>query len=106
VSPYQPRLAWQLWFAAMSTPERYPWTVHLVWKLLHGDSGVLSLLATNPFPGDPPRFVRASLYRYRFAPPGNPEGVWWERTLVGGWLPPVSADDPRLLRFLAAHGWR
>src|SRR6185312_3750423 len=39
VAPYQYRIDWQIWFAAMSTPDRYPWTLHLVWKLLHGDRG-------------------------------------------------------------------
>jgi hypothetical protein len=105
VAPYQPRFAWQIWFAAMSTPEHYPWTLHLVWKLLHNDPGTLSLLATNPFPDDPPRWVRARLYRYAFAPPDDPEGRWWQRTLVGTWLPPLSADDVRLRRFLATRGW-
>ena len=51
VAPYQYRLDWQIWFAAMSTPERYPWTLHLVWKLLHNDRGALSLLANDPVPG-------------------------------------------------------
>jgi hypothetical protein len=32
-------LDWQMWFAAMGTPEEYPWTIHLVWKLLHNDPG-------------------------------------------------------------------
>src|SRR5581483_4956971 len=50
VAPYQPRLDWQIWFAAMSSPEHYPWMLHLVWKLLHDDPGTLGLLATNPFP--------------------------------------------------------
>src|SRR5439155_3469493 len=49
VAPYQERIDWQIWFAAMSTPERYPWTLHLVWKLLQDDPGALSILATNPF---------------------------------------------------------
>jgi len=105
VAPYQPRLDWQIWFAAMSVPERYPWTVHLIWKLLHNDRGVLGLLANDPFPDHPPRTIRAQYYRYEFAPPGNPEGVYWRRTLLGTWIPPLSADDPRLRRFLAAHGW-
>jgi hypothetical protein len=87
----------------MSSPERYPWTVHFVWKLLHNDPGTLSLLDGNPFPTDPPRFVRARLYVYRFAPSGS--GRWWDRTLLGDWLPPMSAADPRLLAFLRAHGW-
>jgi len=105
VAPYQPRIDWQIWFAAMSVPERYPWTAHLIWKLLHNDAGALSLLANNPFPDHPPRFIRARYYRYEFAPPGNPEGLYWRRTLLGNWIPPLSADDPRLLRFLTAHGW-
>jgi len=103
VSPYQPRLAWQLWFAAMSTPERYPWTLRLVWKLLHADPSALALLESNPFPDAPPRFIRADLYRYRFAAPGS--GVWWRREKLGPWLPPLGSDDPRLLRFLRAYGW-
>ena len=60
---------------------------------------------TLPFPEAPPRFIRAELYRYRFAPTGSPDGAWWERALVGAWLPPLSADDSRLLNFLAAHDW-
>jgi hypothetical protein len=105
IAPYQPRIDWQIWFAAMSTPEQYPWTLHFVWKLLHNDPGTLSLLATNPFPEKPPRYIRAQFYRYEFAPPGDPTGAWWKRTLLGSWLPPLSADDPRLRRFLAAYGW-
>ncbi len=105
VAPYQERIDWQIWFAAMSTPERYPWTLHLVWKLLHADRGALSLLANDPFPDAPPRWIRARLYRYEFEPAGDPSGAWWKRTLVDEWLPPLSADDPRLRRFLVAHGW-
>jgi len=105
VSPYHERIDWQIWFAAMSSPQRYPWTVHLVWKLLHNDRGALGLLANDPFPGAPPRYIRARLYRYRFAPLGDPSGAWWTRTPLGDWLPPLSADDPRLRRFLEAYGW-
>jgi hypothetical protein len=89
----------------MSTPDRDPWVAYLAWKLLHGDRSVLALLANDPFPDAPPRYIRAQLYRYEFAPPGDPSGLWWQRTLLGSWLPPLSADDPRLRRFLAAHGW-
>jgi hypothetical protein len=105
IAPYQLRLDWQMWFAAMYSPEQYPWTLNLVWKLLHNDPGALSLFAGNPFPNRPPRYVRATLYRYSFAPPGNPHGLWWNRTALGLWLPPFSKDDPRLLRFLAVNKW-
>ena len=105
VAPYQPRLDWQMWFAAMSTPDQYPWTVHLIWKLLHNDPGALSLFGGNPFPKKPPHYIRAVLYRYRFVPPGNPRGDWWKREPLGVWLPPLSADDPRLIQFLTRAGW-
>jgi hypothetical protein len=105
VSPYQPRLDWAIWFAAMAGPEQYPWTLHVVWKLLHNDPDTLSLFAGNPFPQAPPRFVRARLYKYEFAPIGNPEGAWWRRTLLNDWLPPLSTDDPRLVQFLRGYDW-
>jgi hypothetical protein len=105
IAPYQPRLDWQMWFAAMSTPDEYPWTLHLIWKLLHNDPGALSLLGGNPFPEKPPHYIRAVLYRYQFARPGNPEGNWWTRQELGFWLPPLSADDPRLLDLMKREGW-
>jgi hypothetical protein len=103
VSPYHYRLDWQMWFAAMTVPRREPWAVHLIWKLLHGDRAALDLLANDPFPGTPPRFVRARLYHYRFARPGG--DLIWERELIGDWLQPMSADDARLIGFLTQHGW-
>jgi len=104
VAPYQPRIDWQIWFAAMASPAEYPWTLHFVWKLLHNDPGTLSLLASNPFPGAPPHFIRARLYRYRFAPLGDP--AWWKREPIGQWLPALSLDDSELQRFLTAMDWR
>jgi len=105
ISPYHYRLDWQIWFAAMSSPERYPWTLHFVWKLLHNDGGTLSLLANNPFPDDPPRYIRADLYRYEFTPINDRSGAWWKRTRIGIWLPALSREDQTLRRFLAYYGW-
>ena len=105
IAPYQPRLDWQMWFAAMSTPNQYPWTLNLVWKLLHNDPGALSLFGGNPFPEKPPHYIRATLYHYEFVRPGTPEGNWWKREELGLWLPPLSASDPRLLNFLQLAGW-
>jgi hypothetical protein len=105
ISPYQYRLDWQIWFAAMASPDQYPWTLHLIWKLLHNDAGTLSLLANNPFPSAPPHYIRAELYRYEFAPPNDPAGAWWKRRRIRAWLPALSAEDQGLWRFLAAYGW-
>jgi hypothetical protein len=105
IAPYQLRLDWQMWFASMSSPAAYPWTLNLVWKLLHNDRGALSLFAANPFPAKEPRFVRAVAYRYRFADPGTRDGSWWVRERLGLWLPPLSAESKDLRRFLEAYGW-
>jgi hypothetical protein len=105
IAPYQPHLDWQLWFAAMGSPDRYPWAINLVWKLLHNDPSALSLLAGNPFPGEPPRYIRVVHYIYHFAKPGNPQHVYWTREKVGLWLPPLSADNPDLKNFVTRAGW-
>ena len=105
IAPYQLRMDWQMWFAAMSTPDEYPWTVNLISKLLHNDPGAIGLFADNPFPDKPPRFIRAELYRYSFAKPGNAEGNWWNRDRLGDWLPPLSANDPKLIESLKTGEW-
>ncbi|HXB59340.1 MAG TPA: lipase maturation factor family protein [Candidatus Acidoferrales bacterium] len=105
IAPYQPRLDWQMWFAAMNTPNEYRWTLHLVWKLLHNDPGALGLFAGNPFPDKPPRYIRAVLYTYAFAPPGNPAHLWWTRQQLSLWLPPLSTDDPGFTAALDQAGW-
>jgi len=105
IAPYQLRLDWQMWFAAMGTAEEYDWTYNLVWKLLHNDPKTLSLFAGNPFPDKPPRYIRAVLYRYSFAQPGNTQGFWWTREPIGPWLPVLSVNDQRLIAFLKSQEW-
>ncbi|MCE0497111.1 MAG: lipase maturation factor family protein [Methylacidiphilales bacterium] len=105
VAPYQPHLDWQLWFAAMGDYREYPWSLNLVWKLLHNDPDTLGLFGGNPFPDHPPRYIQAVLYNYKFAPPGNPEHVYWTRERLGLWLPPLSVDDAQLKEALHAEGW-
>jgi hypothetical protein len=74
-----------MWFAAMSPPQLHPWFLVLVQQLLENEKAILRLLAHNPFPYAPPKFVRADWYRYRFTKPG--ERGWWTRTFVGEYLP-------------------
>jgi hypothetical protein len=103
MSPFHFRLDWQIWFAAMSSPDDEPWMVHLVWKLLHNDAGALSLLEGNPFPDQPPQQIRVRLFRYHLTRYSNP--AWWTREERGEWLPPLGADSPELQQFLAQYGW-
>jgi hypothetical protein len=105
IAPYQLRLDWEMWFAAMGTSEDYLWTYNLAWKLLHNDPGAISLFAANPFPGKPPKFIRAVLYRYSFAKPGNVQGNWWKRERIRLWLPVMSANNKQLILFLKSRGW-
>lgn len=112
IAPYQLHLDWQMWFAAMGSVQQYPWTIHLVWKLLHNDPVALSLFASNPFPDKPPHYIRAVLYLYQFAEPGNSEGRYWNRQVVsapqaqnGWWLPPLSIDNEALRNDLQKLGW-
>jgi hypothetical protein len=100
IAPYQLRLDWQMWFAAMSTADEYPWTFNLVYKLLHNDPLATGLFAHNPFADKPPKYIRAVLYRYRFA-----KEEWWSRERIDLWLPPLSADNPQLIGYLKGQGW-
>jgi len=105
IAPYQPHLDWQLWFAAMASPDDYPWTRNLIWKLLHNDPAMLGLFAGNPFPDQPPRYIRAVLYTYHFAPLNDPEHNYWTRDRLGLWLPAYSVDSPELGDNLREQGW-
>jgi len=93
VAPHQPRLDWQMWFAALATADQNPWFLNFVWRLLKGSPEVLALLARNPFPQAPPRYIRALLYDYVFTSPAQRRktGEVWQRELIGIYLPPVSA---------------
>ena len=102
MSPYHRRLDWLAWFAAMSTPDRYPFMAHLVWKLLENDRATLSLLAANPFPDAPPRHIRVDLYRYEMSSPGAKS--WWTRTRLDSWLPPLSREDAPFAAYIR-HRW-
>jgi len=92
VAPYQPRLDWQLWFAALGPPRSNPWVGTLCERLLDGDAAVLGLFSHNPFPGHPPRLVRVVRYSYEFTSAAERArtGNWWRRTPLDFYIPPVS----------------
>jgi predicted DCC family thiol-disulfide oxidoreductase YuxK len=97
VAPHQPRLDWQMWFAALTSYQRNPWLINFCARLLEGSPQVLALLKRNPFPDAPPRFVRAVLYEYHFTNPAERRatGNWWRRDYKGIYLPPVSEEPGR-----------
>lgn len=95
VAPFQPRLDWQMWFAALSDYQNNPWFQSFCVRLLQGSPQVLALLKTNPFPGKPPRYIRAEFYNYEFTniSERRATGAWWKRKLIGEYLPPVSLSE-------------
>ncbi len=101
IAPYHLRLDWLMWFLPLSASitrrgvfvSGYePWFTRLLAKLLQGDRATLKLLRKNPFPEEPPQYVRARLYRYVYTSAGERErtGHWWKRTLVDEYHPPIS----------------
>lgn len=95
VAPQQPRLDWQMWFAALSDFRNNPWFLNLAFRLLQGEPTVLKLLANNPFPKGPPQYIRARLYDYSFTNESerHKSGHWWKRELVGDYLPSISLQN-------------
>lgn len=95
VAPYQPRLDWQMWFAALSDVQHNPWLVNFCVRLLQGSPQVLNLLGRNPFPEKPPRYIRAVLYEYEFTSMAEhrKKGAWWKRRRLGLYLPPISLRE-------------
>ncbi|MGB8169986.1 MAG: lipase maturation factor family protein [Chthoniobacteraceae bacterium] len=77
VAPHQPRLDWQMWFAALSDYQHNPWFIRFLVRLLEGSPEVLALLEWNPFPSHPPRYVRAVVCEYHFTHWGD--DAWWTR---------------------------
>ena len=92
VAPYQPRLDWQMWFAALSNYQDNPWFSQLMLRLLQGTPEVTGLLATDPFPGKPPRLIRAAIYDYHFSDSATRRetGAVWTRQYLGQYFPTVS----------------
>jgi predicted DCC family thiol-disulfide oxidoreductase YuxK len=89
VAPHQPRLDWQMWFAALGQCEGNPWVIAFLRRLLEGSPSVLRLLARNPFPDAPPRYIRTTTYAYRFTDTETRRrtGAWWQRTPLGPYCP-------------------
>jgi hypothetical protein len=95
-APHQPRVDWQMWFAAMGNYRENPWFVNFAVKLLEGSPEVRGLLEADPFQGRAPQYVRAVLYDYSFtdAEERRKTGNWWKREAKGMYLPPVGLKRP------------
>jgi len=95
VEPHQPRLDWQMWFAALGNYEQNPWVLRFMLRLLQGSAEATQLLGWNPFAKAPPVYVRALLYEYRFTSwqERRATGAWWKREYRGFYLPPLTREN-------------
>ncbi len=102
VAPHQPRLDWQMWFAALGSydDDNNRWFVNCCVRLLQGSPEVLALLAHNPFPNAPPHYLRAVVYDYHFSnwQERREQGIWWRRGFAGEYMPAISLPEKSLRR--------
>jgi hypothetical protein len=88
--PHQPRLDWQMWFAALEDPRGLRWFSRFLQRVLENEPTVMALLQRNPFPDKPPLYVRAEFYDYTYANGAEKaQGLWWKRRLLGLYYPVV-----------------
>ena len=98
--PHQPRLDWQMWFAALDSPVHLRWFALFLKRILENEPAVISLMAMNPFPDKPPNYVRAAFYEYAYASPTEKaKGIWWNRRLLGLYFPAAQLRKPALSQF-------
>ena len=93
-APHQPRLDWQMWFAALSDFRRNVWLARFMRRLLEAEPSVVALLEYDPFKGEPPRQIRATMYQYRFSTGAERRstGDWWVRDEPALYAPVLTAD--------------
>ncbi|XP_023131158.2 lipase maturation factor 2a [Amphiprion ocellaris] len=111
VTPHQPRLDWQMWFAALGPHTQAPWFTSLMYKLLQGKRDVIELIQTDvsqyPFHQQPPAYLRAHRYRYWFTESkadGSYPQRWWRRVYDEEFYPIVHLGSTFLESMLTQYG--
>jgi len=98
IAPFQPRLDWQMWFAALSAERgQLPgWFAEFVKKLRAGSPAVTGLLAAGQSKLSPDSYLRIRLDQFRFTTPAerSATGHWWHIT-PGPVLLVLSPEDNR-----------
>ncbi len=100
VVPHQPRLDWQMWFAALSDYRSEEWFLAFCERILTGSHPVMDLMAESPFAGTPPQYLRARVYEYHFTDTATRRatGTWWRREPMGLYCPVMTLVEGRLSR--------
>ncbi|VDP20676.1 unnamed protein product [Soboliphyme baturini] len=105
--PHQPRIDWQLWFAALdSSYLNDPWFINLVYRLFTNSTEVLHLIDRNPFLKTAPKFLRSNRYLYHYTTFSDLkyQNCWWWREFDGVFMPVLAHDNPHLKQYLVESG--
>ncbi|GMH72785.1 hypothetical protein TrLO_g7003 [Triparma laevis f. longispina] len=118
-APYQPRLDWQMWFAALGSYQHNPWLVSLIDKLLHNVEDVVNLLDETTESMEGVTEIRAVMYDYDFTRVQNEwnKGIptsalmseeiahdWWARRNRREYIPALARDNESAKAFLEQSG--
>ncbi|KAL7630689.1 UNVERIFIED_CONTAM: hypothetical protein RMT77_018233 [Armadillidium vulgare] len=100
VAPHQPRVDWQMWFAALSSYKQNPWLLSMVHRILTGEKSVLNFLDRNsPWRQKPPKYIRIQKYLYHYTSNSSSKN-WWRREHVEEYMPTYSKDHKPFLDYL------
>ena len=124
VAPHQPRLDWQMWFAALGTYNHNTWLINLVYRLLKGEPEVWGLVddglrRRERYPGGwgasgaeagrddgsawAPTMIRGVRYAYRFVLADSDERTYWKKTFMDEYLPALSLDNQSLMNYVRSQ---
>ncbi|WP_374001516.1 lipase maturation factor family protein [Bdellovibrio bacteriovorus] len=94
VAPHQPRLDWQMWFAALEGFNENLWLQNVATRIFEQSPDVLGLLRKDPFKGSAPHYLRFERYEYRFTSlkEFRTSGHWWHREHLGSYGPTFTRD--------------
>ncbi|XP_033124611.1 lipase maturation factor 2-like [Anneissia japonica] len=104
VAPHQPRLDWQMWFAALGSYQYNPWFLNLVYRLLQGKQEVVDLIGPSPFPDKPPKYIRAKHYNYHYTRVNSNTKDWWTSDKEEEYLPSVHLGMQQFMQILSQTG--
>lgn len=95
IQPYQPRLDWQMWFAALGSYKQNQWYLSLLEGLLYGKKPIQNLFEKVPFQGTPPIYIRSTVYDYTFTTPQEHYSTaqWWKKKALGLYAPTVKISN-------------
>jgi hypothetical protein len=112
VAPHQPRLDWQMWFAALRgdgvfQDPRYRWFSMFIIRILQKSPEVWKILDPSMLKHmETTTYLRISMYEYDFAPrkDDDDDGYVYVRKNLGVLLPPVHLESPELEKLRNAAG--